>query len=120
MLSIVLGELIIINKIDDVEENYGNITILPKKGLPHQIILKINMLVKLYAGNYDINDGLVNDDINDGLVNDADRILKEYTSLNQTYIIWIQFNDINIGQSQSTKLAHLFTIFFSKKWLPIL
>ena len=78
MLSIVYGEPIIINAIDEEGDNYGNTKMHPKEGLPQQITLKLNMLIKLYVGNYDINDGLVNG---------VDGILKAYTSTNKIDII---------------------------------
>lgn len=68
------------------------------------------MLVELYAGNYDIKDGLVNG---------ANGILKAYANTNKTNIMWIQCNDINIGQNQSTKLGHLYNKNISKHWVPI-
>lgn len=71
MLSIVPGNEIVINAIDDEEENHGNTTShLNTASLPSQILLKLNMLVEIYAGNYDSQDGLVNG---------ADGILKAYT-----------------------------------------
>jgi hypothetical protein len=61
MLSLMPGDDIIINSIDLEEDNHGNVphhehtTTLPLK-----LVLKVDMLVEIYACNYDSQDGLVN------------------------------------------------------------
>jgi hypothetical protein len=71
MPSLMLGDDIIINSIDLEEENHGNV---PRHEhtttLPLQLVLKVDILVEIYACNYDSQDGLVNG---------ADGILKGYT-----------------------------------------
>ena len=55
--------------------------------LPAQILLKSNMLIELFAGNYNIEDGLVNG---------ADGIFSTYTrNKNELYIIWIISRSLN-------------------------
>ena len=76
MLLLLPGVDIIINSIDLKEDNHGNV---PRHEhpttLPLQIALKLDMLVEIYACNYDSRDGLVND---------ADGILKGYTKTKKT------------------------------------
>ena len=71
MLSRMPNDDVIINSIDLEEDNHGNV---PRHEhtttLPLQLVLKLNMLVEIYAYNYDSQDGLVNG---------ADGILKGYT-----------------------------------------
>jgi hypothetical protein len=61
MLSLMPGNDIIINLIDLEEDNHGNV---PRHEhtttLPLQLVLKLEMLVEIYACNYDSQDGLVN------------------------------------------------------------
>jgi hypothetical protein len=71
MLSLMPGDDIIINSIDLEEYNQGNVTHHEHTStLPLQLVLKLEMLVEIYACNYDSRDGLVNG---------ADGILKGYT-----------------------------------------
>jgi len=52
-----------------------------KISLPSTIIIKQNMLVELYAGNYNTNNGLVNG---------VEGVFKTYTSNNNGFtIVWI-------------------------------
>lgn len=74
MFSIISTEPITIKAIDEIDDNYGNITQYPTKSLPEQIISKFNMLVELYARNYNMKDKLLND---------ADGIFKAYTNTNE-------------------------------------
>ena len=72
MLFIVLGDEFVINAIDNLEENHGNVHFhLHTSTLPLQIVLKLNMLIEIYVGNYDSQDGLVNG---------VDGIMKAYTN----------------------------------------
>jgi hypothetical protein len=71
MLSLMPGNDIIINSIDLEEDNHGNVPCHQHTTtLPLQLVLKLDMLVEIYACNYDSQDGLVNG---------ADGILKAYT-----------------------------------------
>ena len=71
VLSLVSGDDIIINSIDLEEDNHGNVP-WPEHSvtLPLQLVLKLEMLVEIYACNYYSHDGLVNG---------VDGILKGYT-----------------------------------------
>lgn len=61
MLSIVPGDEIIINAIDNLEEKHGNAHFhLHTTTPPSQIVLKLNLLIEIYARNYNSQDGLVN------------------------------------------------------------
>jgi hypothetical protein len=71
MLSLISGNDIIINTIDLEEENHGNVPCHQHtKTFSLQLVLKLDMLVEIYACNYDSQDGLVNG---------ADGIHKAYT-----------------------------------------
>jgi hypothetical protein len=71
MLSLMLGDDMIINSIDLKEENHGNVPHHEHTTtLPLQLVLKLEMLVEIYSCNYDSQDGLVNG---------VDGILKGYT-----------------------------------------
>jgi len=74
MLTLMPGNEILINAIDETEENNDN---FPRHqhtaNLPSQLVIKLNMLVEMYAYNYDAPDGLVNG---------ADGIVKSYTHTN--------------------------------------
>jgi hypothetical protein len=71
MLSLMPGDDIFINSIDLEEDKHGNV---PRHEhsvtLPLHLALKLEMLVEIYACNYDSKDGLVNG---------VDGILKGYT-----------------------------------------
>ena len=71
MLSIVNGQLVILEAIDEVENYQDTLSYYEKTiALPIKILVKQNMLVELCAGNYNIEDGLVNG---------ADGVFKKYT-----------------------------------------
>jgi len=112
MLSVVRGDEIVIDAIDYEEENHGNI---PSHAhiatLPSQIVLKFNMLVKIYAGSYDSQDGLVNG---------ADGIIKAYVKLDNFDVIWIKFYDECIGCRQAHRFSFLYSQQICKYWTPIL
>ena len=60
------------------------------------------MLVELYAGNYNTNDGLVNG---------AEGIFKSYSSNNnRPDIVWIEFSDPEIWKQQRSKFKQLYDI----------
>jgi hypothetical protein len=76
MLSIMLGNELLINSIDEEEEYHGNVPHHQHTStLPSQLVIKLNMLVEIYACNYDSQDGLVNG---------ADGIVKAYTQKRQS------------------------------------
>ena len=80
--------------------------------LPARILVKQNMLVELYAGNYNIEDGLVNG---------ADGIFKAYTRKdNYIDVIWIEFTNLVIGQAQRNKHYKLYEKSIQSSWTPIL
>jgi hypothetical protein len=71
MLSLMPGNDIIINSIDLEEDNHGNVPCHQHTTTFHlQFVLKLDMLVEIYACNYDSHDVLVNG---------ANGILKAYT-----------------------------------------
>jgi hypothetical protein len=62
MLSLMPGNDIIINSIDLEEENHGNVPCHQHTTtFPLQLVLKLDMLVEIYACNYDSQDGPVNE-----------------------------------------------------------
>ena len=65
-----------------------------KSLLPTIIYLKLEILVELIASNLDTHDGLVNG---------ADGIFQMHTT-EQENIIWIQFNDSQVGTSHRKKM----------------
>ena len=69
------------------------------------------MLIEIYAGNYDSQDGLVNG---------ADGIIKSYTKISEVDVIWIKFYDPKIGHHQAKKMASLYSFHISEYWIPIL
>ena len=72
MLSQVDGELTCLNALDEQEDSQGPFISYEKTmTLPSRTLLKSNMLVEIYAGNYNIEDGLVNG---------VDAIFKTYTN----------------------------------------
>ncbi|KAH9323082.1 hypothetical protein KI387_017721, partial [Taxus chinensis] len=78
--------------------------------LPQHIELKVNMLVELFAGNYDIQDGLVNG---------SDGVFKTYTTTDGLDAVWIKFNDPSIGKQQRSKHPQLTTLPAELDWTPI-
>ena len=57
------------------------------------------MLVEFIAGNYSIEDGLVNG---------AEGLFRYYTKNNPGFI-WIEFLDTKVGLLERNKMHHLFT-----------
>jgi exonuclease III len=112
MLSLMPGNELLINAIDEEEENHGNVPYHQHTTtLPSQLVIKLNMLVEIYACNYDSQDGLVNG---------ADGIVKAYTKKDKLDVLWIKFYDPDIGHRQANKLRYLYTMEISKEWIPIL
>ncbi len=113
MLSIVNGQLVILETIDEVENyeetmSYYENTI----SLPIKILVKKNMLIELCAGNYNIEDGLVNG---------ADGVFKKYTRKTKDIdIIWIDFIDATIGKEQRNTYSQLYDKDVQLTWTPIL
>lgn len=71
MFSIVPSDEIVINAVDNLEQNHGNVNFhFHTTTLPSQIVLKLYIVIEIYVGNYDSQDGLANG---------ADGIMKEYT-----------------------------------------
>lgn len=66
------------------------------------------MLVELYAGNYNTNDGLVNG---------AEGIFKFYSSND---VVWIEFSCTDIGKEQRNKYKELYETNILPSWTPIL
>ena len=63
---------IVIDAIDEDEENHRNVPYQSHMAiLAPWLVLKLNILVEICAGNYDSQDGIVNGD---------DRIIKSYTN----------------------------------------
>ena len=62
MLSVIPGNDIIINSIDLEEDNHGNVPCHEHTTtLPLQLVLKLEIMVEIYAYNYDSWDVLVNE-----------------------------------------------------------
>ena len=90
MLSLMPGDDIIINSIDLEEDNHGNVPCHEHTTtLPLQLVLKLEMMVEIYACNYDSEDGLVNG---------ADGILKGNTKTEKLDVLWIKFHEPHIGK----------------------
>jgi hypothetical protein len=103
---------LLINAIDEEEENHDNVPYHQHTTtLPSQLVIKLNMLVEIYACNYDSQDGLVNG---------ADGIVKAYTKTYKFDVLWIKFYDPHIGHRQASKLAYLYSKDISREWIPIL
>ena len=97
MLSFMLGNGITINSIDLEEDNHGNVPCHQHTTtLPLQLVLKLDMLVEIYACNYDSHDGLVNG---------VGGILKSYTKTEKV-VLWIKFHDPHIGHRQENTLGY--------------
>ena len=83
------GDDIIINSIDLEEDNHGNVPHHEHTTtLPLQLVLKVDMLVEIYAYNYDSHDGLVNG---------AYGILTGYTTIEKLDVLWIKFHELHIS-----------------------
>jgi len=69
------------------------------------------MLVELYVGNYNTNDGLVNG---------TEGIFKSYScNNNRPDIVYIEFSDTEIGKQQRNKFKQLYDINIFPNWTPI-
>jgi hypothetical protein len=90
MLSQAKEELINLEVVDGHENNQGGFTCYEKTlTFPSKILIKGNVLVKLYVENYNIADGLVNG---------VDGTLKVYTKKTTNIdVVWIEFADPSIG-----------------------
>ena len=113
MLSLVKEKLLVIEAIDELESYQEPMLTYEKTiTLPTRILVKQNMLVELYAGNYNIEDGLVNG---------VDGIFKAYTRKNKDVdVMWIEFTDTIIGQAQRKKHFQLYDKSIQSSWTPIL
>jgi hypothetical protein len=112
MLSLILGDNIIINSIDLGEDNHGNVPLHEHSvTLPLHLALKLEMLVEIYACKYDSQDGLVNG---------AYGILKGYTNIEKEDVLWIKFHEPHIGKKQESKLYYLYNSIIASDWTPIL
>ena len=112
MLSQVDEELIILQAIDGVENNQENFPAYEKTTtLPSKILVKRNILVELYARNYNIEDGLVNG---------ADGAMRSYSyGKKEMDVIWIEFVDPAVGKMQREKFHELYDNNISPSWTPI-
>ena len=79
MLSLMPGNEIMINAIDVEEDNHGDILCHQHTTTFHLLlVLKMEMLVEIYACNYDSQDDLVNG---------ADGVVNAYTKQNSTDVL---------------------------------
>ena len=101
MLSQVDEELITLEAIDELEDSEENFATYDKTViLPSRILVKRNILVELFAGNYNIEDGLVNG---------VDGAFMCYSKRNkQCDVVWIDFGDENVGKFQRKKIHELY------------
>ena len=91
------GETIVLKAINVHEDNIDGIRLYTHMTtLLIEIQMKQNMLVELYLENYNTSDGLVNG---------SDGVFKEFTKADNFDIVWIKFNDPNIGQQKKLKYA---------------
>jgi len=101
-----LGDEIVINAIDREEENHGNAPYhLCTTTLPSQLVIKLNISVEIYVGNYDLKNGLIND---------ADGIIKSYNKTYKVDVLWINLYDPKIGHHQNNKLTSLYRLHISQ------
>jgi hypothetical protein len=106
------GDDIIINSIDLEKDNHGNVPCHENSvTLPFHLALELEMLVEIYACNYDSQDGLVNG---------VDGILKGYTKTKKVDFLWIKFHEPHIGKRQASKLSYLYNSNIASDWTPIL
>ena len=112
MLAIMSGEVILLKAIDEYEDNMDGIWLYAHTtSLPIEIKLKPNMFIELYSGNYNTSDGLVNS---------YDDIFKHYRKHDMLDIVWIKFNDPNIGYQQKRKYASYYNQYITKDWILII
>ena len=67
-------------------------------------------MVEIYSCNYNIEDGIVNG---------FDGIFKLYSKKDNNNIVWIKFNDTNIGQQQRKKYTTYYNNEIHHEWVPI-
>jgi hypothetical protein len=109
---LILGKGLLINAIDEEEDNRGNVPHHEHTTtLPSQLVPKLDMMVKIYAYNYDSHDGLVNG---------ADGIVKAYTKIDKVDVLWIKFYGLHIEHQKATRLDSLYSKDISTDWIPIL
>jgi hypothetical protein len=110
MLLLMPSKELLINAIDEEEDDHGGVRRHEHTTtFPSQLVLKLDMLVEIYACNYDSQDGLVNG---------ADGIVKAYTKTDKADVLWIKFYDPHIGHRQATRLASLYSIDISLTGYP--
>jgi hypothetical protein len=111
MLFLMPGDDIVINSIHLEEDNHGKV---PRHEnlvtLPLQLVLKLEMLVEIYAYNYDSQDGSVNG---------TNGILKGYMKTEKLDVLWIKFHEPHIGKRQKNKLSYLYNSNTGNDWTPI-
>jgi hypothetical protein len=112
MLSQVDEELLILEAFDEVESCQEKFPTYDKTAtLPLKILVKRNILVELYVGNYNIEDMLVNC---------VDGAFKGYSKgKNEVDVIWIDFVDPIVGKSQRDKFHDFYDKNISPIWTPI-
>lgn len=81
MLSKVPGNYIILDAVDSEDKNFNAMRLYTQTMiLPAQIVVKPNILVRIFSGNYNTKDGLVNG---------SNEIFKAYTKQQEVDIVWI-------------------------------
>ena len=79
--------------------------------LPIELHVKEGVLVEIYSGNYNTQDGIVNG---------SDDIFKLYSTIDDNDIVWIKFNDAKFGHKQRTKYIAYYNDEIEEDWIPIL
>lgn len=90
MLSTIPRDIIVLDAIDEHEDNYNGIrSYTHTTTLATQLCLKQNIIVEIYFGNYNTQDGPVNG---------SDGLFKAYKKHSDFDIVWIKFNYPEISQ----------------------
>lgn len=111
MLSLTDGQQIVLTRINNYDITRLRYFVFDKEiALPSTITIKQNILVELYVGNYNINDGLVNG---------TECIFRFYSSNNNKPDIWIEFSDIEIRKQQRNEFKVLYEIHILPSYTPI-
>jgi hypothetical protein len=112
MLLILPCYELVINEIVKEEENHGNaLCHLHTTIFPPQLVIKLNMRIEIYVGNYDSQDGFVNG---------ANGSIKAYNKIDKVDMIWIMLYDTKIGHRQANKLSYLYKPDIYQDWISIL
>ena len=108
----VYEQLITLEAIDEIENSQENLQTYDKtSNLPAKLLINKKMLVELYAGNYNIEYGLVNG---------ADGAFKSYSKDKKQFdVVWVEFVYPIVGKLQREKFHEFYDEKNSPTWTPI-